>query len=67
MDLIKKIFSIVINLISGFFTARSNKKVNKSNETAIKNEIKKVAKNAESKNEDVKQKAIDDMRKLISD
>ena len=71
MNKFLSLFSFIIAFVSSFvkniFNYKKNKKQSIKNKAIIKNEIEKIAKNAESTDKDIKNKAIDDMRKLISD
>lgn len=67
LSIIGSIFSFLYGLTVSFFRVKKNQEIVKQNNETISNEIKKIAKNAESTDDKIKQKAIDDMRRLISD
>jgi hypothetical protein len=67
LSLIGGFFSFLFGIVISFFRLKENKKVNNKNDQVFQNEVKKIAKNAESTDAKTKQKAIDDMRRLISD
>jgi hypothetical protein len=73
-QVISKILEIITIFLSNFFNKKKvekleliNKIEEKKQQVDFQSEIEKIAKNAESSNLDTKNKAIEDMRKLISE
>lgn len=73
-EIISKILEIISIFLSSFFNKKKvekleqiNKIEEKQQQVDFQSEVEKIAKNAESTNLDIKNKAIEDMRKLIAE
>lgn len=72
--MINKLFEIIKLVLDFFFNKKDREKLEvinkieeKQKEVEFKSEIEKIASNIESKDSEIKKKALEDMRKLIAE
>lgn len=72
--MVNKFFEIIQSILEFFFNRKKKEKLEvinkieeKQKEVDFKSEIEKIASNVESKDAEIRKKALEDMRKLIAE